>query len=620
MEMPPGPNDPAMPSPAVGAAALAVDPVSDYTRRLEARRVEGELCAASDGRFANARGAAFLAGLGAALLAWRFPQVSPWWLLLPAVVFVVLVVLHDGVRRRWTLAKKAIRYYQVALARMEDRWPGNGPDGARYADPHHPFSSDLDLFGRGSLFQLLCCARTRAGEDTLASWMAGLAEAAVVHPRQHAVAELTNSVDLREQLALLDAEVHDELDPQRLLAWCNSPAHPVSWKWRLAAGVLGVAGAASVVAWLAFDAGLSPLILVLLAELALAWPLRARFKEVARSADEAGNGLRILSQVLSIIEQQKFQSDGLRMVSQRLETEDDRPSVRIAQLHQRIQNLVNTMQNQLFAPIAFLLGLPVHFLHAIEAWRADTGAHVAEWLQSAGEFEALMSLGGYAFEHPHDRFPEVTSGPPGFHAEGMAHPLLPAVLAVRNDFSIGSDLRLVIVSGSNMSGKSTLMRTIGINLVLALAGAPVRAQRLTTTPLQIGTAMRVHDSLQQGMSLFFAVITRLKQIVDLSRGPQPLLFLIDEILQGTNSRDRRTGAEGVIRKLVDNGAMGVVTTHDLALTEIVGSFGNRAINIHFEDRLEDGRMIFDYRIRPGVVERSNALELMRMMGLGDDQV
>jgi DNA mismatch repair ATPase MutS len=275
------------------------------------------------------------------------------------------------------------------------------------------------------------------------------------------------------------------------------------------------------------------------------------------------------------------------------------------------------MQNQLFAPIAFLLGLHVHFLHAIEVWREESGQHVGEWLLSAGEFEALLSLSGYHFEHPGDAFPEVTIGPAAFEGEGMAHPLLPAKFAVRNDFSIGGEKRLVIVSGSNMSGKSTLLRTIGINLVLALAGAPVRAKRLKTAPLQIGTAMRVHDSLQQGMSLFFAVITRLKQLVDLSRGPQTLLFLVDEILQGTNSRDRRIGAEGVIRRLVENGAMGLVTTHDLALTEIVASFDGRAANIHFEDHLEEGRMTFDYRIRPGVVERSNALELMRLMGLGD---
>ena len=186
---------------------------------------------------------------------------------------------------------------------------------------------------------------------------------------------------------------------------------------------------------------------------------------------------------------------------------------------------------------------------------------------------------------------------------------------MRNDLALGGELRLVLVSGSNMSGKSTLLRTVGTNVVLALAGAPVRAKRLRVSRFQVGTAMRVNDSLQAGASLFYAVIRRLKSVVELAGRDPTLLFLLDEILQGTNSHDRRVGAEGVIRKLVESGAIGLVTTHDLALTKIVESLGSRAVNIHFEDRLINGRMTFDYRIRPGVVERSNALELMRMMGL-----
>ena len=318
---------------------------------------------------------------------------------------------------------------------------------------------------------------------------------------------------------------------------------------------------------------------------------------------------------MSLLEREQFQSPQLAGIRAKLDTEGHPPSERIVQLHGRIQNLNNSLANQFFAPIAFMLCLPIHFVHAIELWRMQVGTHIPDWLDAVGEFEALSSLAGYAFEHPADPFPEIEAAGACFEAESLGHPLLTDSQSVRNDLSFGGDLRLILISGSNMSGKSTLLRSVGTNVVLALAGAPVRARRLKLTPFRVGTAMRINDSLQAGASLFYSVVRRLKAVVELAEGEFTLLFLLDEILQGTNSHDRRVGAEAVIRKLVERGSVGLVTTHDLALTEIVDSLAPQAINIHFEDRLINGRMTFDYRIRPGVVERSNALELMRMMGL-----
>jgi DNA mismatch repair ATPase MutS len=186
---------------------------------------------------------------------------------------------------------------------------------------------------------------------------------------------------------------------------------------------------------------------------------------------------------------------------------------------------------------------------------------------------------------------------------------------VRNDVVLGGAQQLFIVSGSNMSGKSTLLRTVGINAVLAQAGAPVRARRLRLSPLRVGVSIRILDSLQEGSSRFYAEITRLRQIVDLAGDDRPLLFLLDEILHGTNSHDRRIGAEAVVRGLVDRGALGLVTTHDLALTRMTEGLGARARNVHFEDHLEDGEIRFDYELREGVVEKSNAIALMRAVGL-----
>jgi len=232
-----------------------------------------------------------------------------------------------------------------------------------------------------------------------------------------------------------------------------------------------------------------------------------------------------------------------------------------------------------------------------------------------GEFEALGSLAAYAYERPQDPFPELAEAEGCFEGEGLGHPLIPEGRNVRTDLRLSGELRVLVVSGSNMSGKSTLLRTVGVNAVLALAGAPVRARRLRLSPLEVGASIHVQDSLQAGASRFYAEITRLRQIVELTKGPRPVLFLLDEILHGTNSHDRRVGAEGVVRGLVGRGAIGLVTTHDLALALIADGLAPRAANVHFEDHLEAGKMTFDYRLRPGVVQRSNALELMRSVGL-----
>jgi DNA mismatch repair ATPase MutS len=232
-----------------------------------------------------------------------------------------------------------------------------------------------------------------------------------------------------------------------------------------------------------------------------------------------------------------------------------------------------------------------------------------------GEIEALSSLAGYAFEHPDDPYPEFVSGTALWEGEGVAHPLLPEARAVRNSVRLAADAPLLVVSGSNMSGKSTLLRTIGANAVLAMAGAPVRAVALRMTPLSIGASIRVMDSLQEGSSRFYAEIRRLRELVEIASGPRPLLFLLDELLHGTNSHDRRIGGEAVVRGLLARGAIGLITTHDLALAQIAESVEPPGDNVHFEDHLENGVMTFDYRLRKGVVEKSNALELMRSIGL-----
>jgi hypothetical protein len=360
---------------------------------------------------------------------------------------------------------------------------------------------------------------------------------------------------------------------------------------------------------------------VLVAEIFFSVPQRRGIQRALHAAEAPARDLDVLAHVLAHLERRTFSATRLAELRRSLDTPartSARPGTRasraIAQLHWLVE-LHDWQHNQFFAPIGAALLWGTHLAWAIEAWRRVHGRHVRAWLATVGEFEALSSLSAYRFEHPDDVWAEMVDGPPVFDGTGVGHPLIPAAKMVRNDVHLDGPTRLLVVSGSNMSGKSTLLRTVGINTVLALAGAPVRAARLRVTPLAIGATLRIQDSLQEGRSRFYAEITRIRHLTDIARGPLPLLFLLDELFHGTNSHDRLIGATGVLGSLLDRGAIGVITTHDLALTAIADRLSPRAANVHFDDHFEGGEIVFDFLMKPGPVTRSNALALMRSVGL-----
>jgi DNA mismatch repair ATPase MutS len=281
----------------------------------------------------------------------------------------------------------------------------------------------------------------------------------------------------------------------------------------------------------------------------------------------------------------------------------------------KIINFSDSRKNFILEVLDIPLMYSVQVAFAAERWRGAHGNQLRSWLKAIGEIEALLALGTYSYEHPRDPFPEFVEGEPCFDATEIKHPLISSGTCVANDVRLCAGTRVLLVSGSNMSGKSTLLRTVGINTVLAMAGAPVRAKRLLLTALQVGASIRVNDSLQEGSSRFYAEITRLRSLFDLAGAKPQLLFLLDELLQGTNSGDRRTGAEGVIRALLNRGAIGLVTTHDLALAEIGAALNGHMHNVHFQEDFETGHISFDYKLRDGIVTKSNGLALMRSIGL-----
>ena len=595
----------------------------EYQRRLGERREAAAQWGHRELLVSNGRLALVVIAAAIGWMAWfgggGRGLLSPWWLAAPGVVFLALVVVHERVIRARRRCERAAAFYERGLARLDHRWAGQGETGERFLDEDHLFAADLDLFGRGSLFELLCTARTRSGEETLAAWLRAPASPEQVRGRQQAVDELRHRLDLREDLALLGDELRAGAEPAALAAWATAP--PVlsaTSVHRVYAAVLAGAGVAAAVTWMIDLTGLTLFLAVIVIEASFALSLRARVLRVLAGVDRADHDLALLSQVLERLERERFSSPCLVRLRAGLDIAGLPPSRRIARLR-RLMELLDARRNQLFAPFAYLMLWGTQIAFALESWRALSGPAIPGWLASVGEFEALCALAGYAYENPEDPFPEVAAAESGplLHGEGLGHPLLDVARCVRNDVRLGGGAgpSVIVVSGSNMSGKSTLLRTIGVNTVLALAGAPVRARKLTLTPLAIGATLRIQDSLQTGKSRFYAEITRLRRVVDLTKSPPSPLFLLDEMLNGTNSHDRRIGAEAVVRGLLQRGAIGLVTTHDLALSQIAESLAPRAANVHFEDHLDDGRMSFDYIMRPGIMTKSNALALMRAVGL-----
>jgi hypothetical protein len=571
------------------------------------------LLASFDRRSARIAALRLFVFLAAAAILWY----AHWyWVFIPLATFIALIAWQARTERGAECARRAMRFYERGIERLENRWhTARTESGARFLDPHHPYAGDLDLFGHASLFQLLSTARTGGGEKRLASWLQSPATVDQLHARHEAIDELRPLLDLREQLVILGDDVAASTNPEHLADWAVQPAHTFA-KWqRILALTLSVLALAALVWCFATnlvdpDARLA-LIAVGLLEAALTVPLRNRILGIVGEVEEPAHDLNLLSQILAVLETREFQSPLLASLRKAIGVDGRPASVRIAQLRKLI-DMLDSRENPIVRAIGPVILWTTQVGMAVEAWRAENGPYVPGWLNAVSEIEALSALASYAWEHPADPFPEFAEDGAVFEGEEMGHPLLPEDRCVRNSVSLQPPLRLLIVSGSNMSGKSTLLRTIGVNTVLALAGAPVRAKRLVLSPLSLGASIQTTDSLEEGQSRFMAEILRLKQILEL---PRPALFLLDELLGGTNSHDRALGSEGLIRALLDRGAIGLVTTHDLSLARVADELAPSAANVHFEDRLEDGRLIFDYTMRPGVVTRSNALDLMRAVGL-----
>jgi hypothetical protein len=539
--------------------------------------------------------------------------ISAWWLAGVAATFVGIAIFHDQVDQRLAAANRGAAYYERALARLDNKWAGTGNTGERFRSGEHLYSSDLDLFGRASLFQRLSTVRTSIGERILAGWLLAPSTRAAALERQRAVEALCPRVELREDLALLGEDVRAAADDAAPRKWGALPSVKFFPGAHVVAFLLALAALATFLLFLGQILTIRPFLLVVLLEILFGFIVRGPVQAVMASVSTPAKDLELLGLLIARLEQED--SPALAPLKDRLQTEG-RPGSQELDRLKRLVGQLDAVRNPFFRLIVSPFVWVPQFAMAVERWRVRCGPHIGEWVEAIGEFEALCSLACFAYERPDAVFPELAEDAgPAFEANALVHPLIAANEAVANDVTLGDENRLWIVSGSNMSGKSTLLRAVGVNTVLAWAGAPVTGKRFRVSRMHLGASISTTDSLADHRSRFYAEISRLRDVMNLARSGKPVLFLFDEVLSGTNSHDRRIGAQAVLQKLVELGAVGLVTTHDLALAQIAPALNGLVRNVHFEDHLEGGEVLFDYHLRDGVVTRSNALDLMRAVGL-----
>jgi hypothetical protein len=613
-------------------------------QREAALRLAKEALDDTGATLSRGRGALALAILG--LGGWGATQglSTIGWAVEGALVaaFAGLVARHARVASNRAEAEERHAIVRARLERMGSVEPASelparakkrDRSGARFASATHAYSGDLDLFGPSSLFVAVSRAETPVGEATLARWLSEPADCNEIAARQEAARELAADPVLLEDLAFLGRSARAaEGDEEPLAAWGAAPRElplgegdppgVADKRWIVAVlrvlvpstlALLALRGVLSAVhPWLGY---------AWVASVAVQLALFGRVGEVARgivvrvSSREAPFGRH--RRLLARIEAMDPRSAMLVRLRDALASGPE-PASRGLERLERALTFADLRHNTLIhLVVSAFAAYDLWVALALERWRRDHGAQLGRWFSAVGELEALASVASYSAEHPDFAWPEVTDGPAHLEAEGLGHPLLPASERVTNVADLDAPGRALLVTGSNMSGKSTYLRALGLCAVMACAGLPVCARRARLSRLATWTSMRIGDALERKTSHFYAEITRLKDVVDATGEPAraPVLFLLDEILHGTNSHERTLGARAVVRTLVRRGAIGAVSTHDFALVAIAEESEGRVRLVHFADRVEEGRMRFDYERKDGLAKTTNALRLMRLVGI-----
>lgn len=603
------------------------DAKATYHERLAAIAGELSQLEARDRSLSSVRGVTFVIALGAGFAA-LFGSDGRIWIGAAAAfaVFLVFVVLHALVSTKQFETERRKRYCELALERVNGTYKAGDEESLRrgdaFRDDAHPYARDIDLFGPSSLFEQLNVTQTPGGAARLAQWLMEHANAEEVGSRQRAAQELAELAPLREELALAGMRASkNDPDAKPFLDWADkeSDFHR-RIKPRLVAAALAVAATLGLLICSFFiDASWTQgWFLGVAVQVGLLLSAYREVEPIVGPVSLKQSPLGRYHSLMALIEQHEFEDERLSRLRSALTGSAGRTASGEMRRLEKLAGLAALRHNALihFLANGFLLW-DLWCAHSLDKWRHDSGKRVAVWLDALSELEALVSLATFAHEHSDFAWPEVSAADePYIVATRIGHPLIDAEKRVCNDLRLDGETRALMITGSNMSGKSTMLRSTAAAAVMAQAGAPVCAEQLSMSELRVCSSIRVDDSLAEGASRFYAEVRALKSVVDAVAEPgTAVLFLLDEVLHGTNSRERNIGAKTVVRYLVDHGAIGAVSSHDLGLVELEKLTDGRVINKHFEDHIEDGEMRFDYTMKDGPVATSNALRLMRKVGL-----
>lgn len=592
-----------------------------YQKRLKYYACREENLTRRINQLSNLRLIIFLAGCGLASFfyithnrSWSFGMI-----VLTLVSFAALVIWHQNLKAKKNYIKTLYENYDLSLKRLSGEWRSFRDTGGDFKDPAHPFSEDLDLFGGNSLYQWINTARTFRGREKLKEYLTIVpTEEERIFERQEAIKELSGNLSWRQRFL---AEAGMTKSP------LNSPGTIIEWAKNtdssyLRTGVLIWARALPVVT-------ISFLLLYFLTSKISFWyPLTGIFVQsiILFAGKQRGKALnavysykesiRIYEKMLERFEKRTFKSNYLQSIKKGLYDRDKRPAFEQIRKLSSLADLIANRDNAFFLAVNILTLWDIQCMIALESWKEKSGRSLSRWLDAIAELEALSSLAIIHFDHPEWGFPIIDSQNSGISSVKIGHPLLRE--SICNDIVIQKRSGILLITGSNMSGKSTLLRTVGINLVLAYAGAPVPAQSFSCSMFRLYTCMRVSDNLGENISSFYAELLRIKQIVQASKTYTNIFFLLDEIFKGTNSQDRHAGAKVLIQQLSKAGAMGLVSTHDLELGEMERESGQKIRNYHFREEYKNDEIHFDYKLRPGISTTRNALYLIKMAGIDVD--
>lgn len=594
-----------------------MNPENHYTERLSLTEGQLQQVKKQIFRISMLRLALFIAGIAGLYFFFNQTTLLIICICLTFLPLFILVKIHNRffIRKEWL--ETQARIIQEELQALSGDY-SSFEDGKEYVNPEHPYSFDLDIFGRRSLFQSINRTCTFFGKVRLAEWLQNhLHEKTSIEKRQEMVREISEHTLFREQFRVAGLVHHGQSsDAEKIQAWSQSPAQYLHAGW-VKTFIWGVPVInsllliTSLAGWISFSwLGLSFGIF-----LVLSFGIIKRATYIQETYGKQLKSLNGYARLIALAKAEDWKSAGMQELMERLNLNGQSPVQALQQLSKELDRLDLRNNQFLYVLLEGSIFFQLQEIVRIERWKARYGQHINEWLETVGELDALCSLGTFAYNHPQYTYPELTEKPFCFLATQMGHPLMPASQCVKNDATIPSRPFFLIITGANMAGKSTYLRTIGVNYLLTCIGAPVCCERLKLHPNQLITSLRTSDSLSDNESYFFAELKRLKRIIDLLNQGQQLFIILDEILKGTNSMDKQKGSFDLIRQFMQLKANGIIATHDLLLGSLIKQFPEDIRNYCFEADIKENELTFSYKLREGVAQNMNACFLMKKMGI-----